>query len=256
MNKQSQDLRDKRGQFLLGDCLDWLPTFPDKHFALAVTSPPYNIGKPYETGKRWSLDDYLIFVDKVIELLIPKISDKGSICWQVGNYIKNGEVFPLDIYTHNLFHSRGMKLRNRIIWKFNFGHNASLRFSGRYETVLWYSKTDDYVFNLDAVRVPQLYPGKRHSASKGKLAGRPSGNPKGKNPADFWEFSPKEAFEYNPIWDIPNVKSNHLEHTPHPCQFPIELAERCILALSKKGQRILDPFVHIAGGQLELSQGI
>jgi adenine-specific DNA-methyltransferase len=242
MNKPSLKLRIKRSQFLLGDALEWLAALPDSHFALAVTSPPYNIGKAYEVGKGWTLDDYLEFIESVVALLIPKIASTGSICWQVGNYINNGEVFPLDIYTHNLFRSRGMKLRNRIIWRFNFGHNANVRFSGRYETILWYSKSDKYVFNLDPVRIPQLYPGKRHAANKGRLAGLPSGNPKGKNPADFWEFSGENEFKNYPVWDIPNVKANHPEHTFHPCQFPVELAERCVLALSKKGQRIIDPF--------------
>jgi adenine-specific DNA-methyltransferase len=242
MNKPSLKLRIKRSQFLLGDALQWLAALPDKHFALAITSPPYNIGKAYEIGNRWTLEEYLKFLERVIALLIPKIADTGSICWQVGNYINNGEVFPLDIYTHDLFRSRGMKLRNRIIWRFNFGHNANVRFSGRYETVLWYSKSDKYVFNLDPVRIPQLYPGKRHASTKGRLAGLPSGNPKGKNPADFWEFSGESEFKNNPIWDIPNVKANHPEYTFHPCQFPVELAERCVLALSKKGQRVIDPF--------------
>jgi|SRR5580693_2423263 adenine-specific DNA-methyltransferase len=242
MNKPIPKLKIERSQLLLGDALDWLAALPDKHFALAVTSPPYNIGKPYETDNRWSLEEYLAFVEKVVDRLIPKITDTGGICWQVGNYVKSGEVFPLDIYTHNLFHSRGMKLRNRIIWRFNFGHNANNRFSGRYETLLWFSKTDKYTFNLDPVRIPQLYPGKRHASTKGSLAGLPSGNPKGKNPADFWEFSSEQEFLNNPIWDVPNVKANHPEHTFHPCQFPIELAERCILALTKKRQRVIDPF--------------
>jgi adenine-specific DNA-methyltransferase len=243
MNTPIPQLRIETSQFLLGDALDWLEALPDKHFALAVTSPPYNIGKPYEVHRRWSLEQYLISVEEIIARLVPKISGSGSICWQVGNYVKDGEVFPLDIYTYSLFHSRGMKLRNRIIWRFNFGHNANSRFSGRYETVLWFSKSDKYTFNLDAVRVPQLYPGKRHSATKATLAGKPSGNPKGKNPADFWEFSPENAFIDEPVWDVPNVKANHPEHTFHPCQFPIERAERCVLSLSKKGQRVIDPFV-------------
>lgn len=242
MNKPALKLKIKRSQLLFGDAVEWLTALPNKHFALAVTSPPYNIGKPYEVGKRWTLERYLEFVEEVVEKLIPKITDTGSICWQVGNYVNKGEVFPLDIYTHDLFRSRGMKLRNRIIWRFNFGHNANTRFSGRYETVLWYTKSDQYTFNLDPVRIPQLYPGKRHASTKGSRAGLPSGNPKGKNPADFWEFSSAEEFENNPIWDVPNVKANHPEHTFHPCQFPVELAERCVLAFTKRGQRVIDPF--------------
>ncbi|WP_262692482.1 DNA-methyltransferase [Kordiimonas aestuarii] len=220
-----------------------LETYPDDHFDLVITSPPYNIGKEYEREERLSLDDYLEWLDGIIEKLVKKLKNTGSICWQVGNYIDAGEVFPLDIFFYQLFKKRGLKLRNRIIWRFNFGLNATNRFSGRYETLLWFSKSDEYTFNLDPVRVPQLYPGKRHSDKKGDKAGKPSGNPLGKNPSDYWEFSGEKAFKDDPVWDIPNVKSLHPEKTIHPCQFPIELAERCILAFSNAGDVVLDPFV-------------
>jgi DNA modification methylase len=108
---------------------------------------------------------------------------------------------------------------------------------------MWFTKSDKYVFNLDPVRIPQLYPGKRHASSKGERAGKPSGNPRGKNPADYWEFSAERHFKEEPVWDLPNVKAKHPEKTSHPCQFPVELAERCILALTNKGDSVLDPFV-------------
>ena len=44
------------------------------------------------------------------------------------------------------------------------------------------------------------------------------------------------------FWDIPNVKANHAEKTLHPCSFPIELVERCVLAYSNEGDVVLDPF--------------
>jgi adenine-specific DNA-methyltransferase len=233
----------KAAQLLHGDVLEWLATLPKKRFSLIVSSPPYNIGKIYERGEELSLEDYVYWQTKVARRLVECLKDDGSICWQVGNYIKDGEVFPLDIYFFEIFTRLGMRLRNRIIWRFNFGHHADRRFSGRYETLLWFTKSDEYKFNLDAVRVPQLYPGKRHAKSKAGKAGLPSGNPNGKNPSDFWEFSADKDFEQNPVWDIPNVKANHPEKTEHPCQFPIELAERCILAFTRKGDAILDPFV-------------
>lgn len=226
-----------------GDSLKVLDKIPDESLQLIVTSPPYNIGKEYERDQRRSLEEYVEWLRPIIRKMCKKISDDGSICWQVGNYVNKGEVFPLDFYFYQIFLDEGFKLRNRIIWHFNFGLHASARFSGRYETILWFTKSDNYVFNLDAIRVPQLYPGKRHSSKKGELAGVPSGNPLGKNPSDFWEFSSVEAFENDLTWDIPNVKSNHPEKTLHPCQFPTELAERCILAFTKKGDVVLDPFV-------------
>ena len=120
-------------------------------------------------------------------------------------------------------------MRNRIIWHFEHGLHCKKRFSGRYETIMWFTKTDDYIFNLDPVRVPQKYPGKKHF--KGPRAGQYSSNPLGKNPGDFWI--------------IPNVKSNHVEKTVHPCQFPVELIERLVLSLTDKNDWVFDPFLGV-----------
>lgn len=230
-------------KIICADSLKALDKIEDDSVQLVVTSPPYNIGKEYEKDQRLSLQEYLDWLGPIVDKLCLKVNEKGSVCWQVGNYVKDGEVFPLDLYFYEMFRKNGLKLRNRIIWHFNFGLHASQRFSGRYETLLWFTKSDEYIFNLDPVRVPQLYPGKRHSAKKGERAGKLSGNPLGKNPSDFWEFSGERFFEKNPIWELPNVKSNHPEKTQHPCQFPSELVERCILAFSNKGDLVLDPFV-------------
>lgn len=228
---------------LLGEAKEQLASLSDESFKLIITSPPYNIEKEYERNEFENIDQYLKSMEEIIDLLTQKVCMDGSICWQVGNYLKDGEIIPLDVLCYNFFKQRGMKLRNRIIWRFNFGLHSSRRFSGRYETLLWFTKSDNYTFNLDPVRIPQIYPGKRHSTSKGSLAGLPSGNPKGKNPSDYWEFNPSSSFGDLSVWDIPNVKSNHPEKTIHPCQFPVELVERCVLALTNKGDAILDPFV-------------
>lgn len=233
----------RKSKIICGDSYTALDKVDDGSVQLVVTSPPYNIGKEYEKDQRLSLEEYLEWLEPIIDKICTKVSNTGSICWQVGNYVKDGEVFPLDLYFYKMFQKNNFKLRNRIIWHFNFGLHASNRFSGRYETLLWFSRSNDYIFNLDSVRVPQLYPGKRHSSSKGVKKGELSGNPLGKNPSDFWEFSGEKFFENNPIWELPNVKANHPEKTQHPCQFPSELVERCILAFSNERDLILDPFV-------------
>jgi DNA modification methylase len=228
---------------LEGDALNELDSIDDGSCKLVVTSPPYNIGKEYERDQRLSLAEYVRWLDKIIAKLCQKISEDGHICWQSGNFVENGEVFPLDTFFYRMFKRRGLKLRNRIIWHFNFGLNAQTRFSGRYETLLWFTKSDQYTFNLDPVRERQLYPGKRHSSKKGEKAGQPSGNPKGKNPSDFWTLRPDEELRERGIWEFPNVKANHPEKTIHPCQFPSELVERCVLALTNEGDLVLDPFI-------------
>jgi adenine-specific DNA-methyltransferase len=230
-------------KFLQGDSLEVLDQVEDGSCRLVITSPPYNIGKEYERDRRRSLQEYIEWLDPIVEKAIRKVTFDGHLCWQVGNYVNDGEVFPLDYFFYQMIIKRGFHLRNRIIWHYNFGLHANKRFSGRYETLLWFSRSNEYFFELESVRVPQLYPGKRHSKARGEKAGLPSGNPKGKNPTDFWTFDPKTEFLDKPVWDIPNVKANHPEKTYHPCQFPSELVERCVLSMTEAGDTILDPFV-------------
>ena len=219
-----------------GDAFSFARRLPSEIAELIITSPPYNIGKKYEN--RTSIQRYLATQEKTIDELVRVLAPQGSICWEVGNYVEKGEVFPLDVFYYDLFKKRGLQLRNRIIWHFGHGLHASLRFSGRYETLLWFTKSDKYTFNLDPVRVPAKYPGKRHF--KGPNRGKPSGNPLGKNPSDIWEIVAQD-WEHE-LWDIPNVKANHPEKTIHPCQFPVELVERCVLAFTHEGDRVLDPY--------------
>ncbi|MEK7727109.1 MAG: site-specific DNA-methyltransferase [candidate division KSB1 bacterium] len=210
-----------------GDCLNLLKQIPDGSLQLIVTSPPYNIGKEYE--QRSTLESYIAQQTDVIEECVRALSERGSICWQVGNFIDNGAIIPLDVALFPAFQKLGLKMRNRIIWHFEHGLHCKKRFSGRYETIMWFTKTDDYVFNLDAVRVPQKYPGKKYF--KGPKTGQYSGNPLGKNPGD--------------LWVIPNVKSNHIEKTIHPCQFPVELIERLVLSLTNEDDWVFDPFLGV-----------
>jgi adenine-specific DNA-methyltransferase len=219
-----------------GDTIEFLKTLQSDTAKLIITSPPYNIGKKYE--KKTDIKSYLEIQEKVIMQLVRVLRQDGSICWQVGNFVEKSEIFPLDIFFYEIFKKLGCKLRNRIIWHFNHGLHASKRFSGRYETILWFTKSDAYTFNLDSVRVPSKYPGKRHY--KGEKQGLPSGNPLGKNPSDIWQFVAQEWEKE--LWDIPNVKANHPEKTIHPCQYPIELIERCVLALTNKDDWVLDPY--------------
>lgn len=233
-----------------GDTYEFLRSLPDRFAKLIITSPPYNIGKAYEV--RVEIQDYLQQQRRVIGELIRLLDNRGSICWQVGNYIENGEVFPLDIFYYNIFKDHGLKLRNRIIWRYNHGLHTSKRFSGRYETILWFTKGDEYVFNLDDIRIPSKYPGKRYH--KGPNKGKPSGNPLGKNPSDLWEFIARQWEEE--VWEIPQVKAAHPEKTIHPAQYPIELVERCVLALTEEKDWVLDPYSGVGSSLIAaLKQG-
>ena len=209
------------------DNLSFMSKLPNGSMKLIVTSPPYNIGKTYE--RRSSLQRYVEAQEATISECVRLLHPHGSICWQVGNHVQNGEIFPLDMILYPAFQRHGLKLRNRIVWHFEHGLHCSKRLSGRHETILWFTKGNDYTFHLDPIRVPSKYPGKKFF--KGPRRGQLSGNPLGKNPGDVWIF--------------PNVKNNHVEKTIHPCQFPVELVERLVLALTNSGDNLLDPYMGV-----------
>jgi adenine-specific DNA-methyltransferase len=210
-----------------GDCLELLKQLPEGSVDLIVTSPPYCIGKSYE--KTISVADFEAVHKVVLPEAVRVLRPGGSLCWQVGLHVSQQVVYPLEYKVFELASAlKNLVLRNRIIWTFGHGLHTTTRFSGRHESVLWFTKSGaQYSFNLDQVRVPQKYPGKRHY--KGPKRGQLSGDPLGKNPGD--------------VWEIPNVKANHREKSEHPCQFPVALAGRLVRALSPSGGIVLDPFM-------------
>ena len=214
-----------------GDCKDLLHNMPDESVDLIITSPPYCIGKAYEDPHN-DIQAFRLQHEEIFNELYRVLKTGGSICWQVGYHITDSCVVPLDYIVYDLFTSLSealdnpLILRNRIIWTFGHGLNSTKRFSGRHEVILWFTKGEQKAFNLDDVRVPQKYPGKK--SYRGENKGKLSGNPLGKNPSD--------------VWDIPNVNANHIEKTKHPCQFPVALPERLIKALTSPGDLVLDPY--------------
>jgi adenine-specific DNA-methyltransferase len=212
-----------------GDCRKLLADLPGESVSLIVSSPPYFMGKEYDLSKRH--EDFEKEHQELVPLLSRILRPGGSLCWQIGIHATNGAIVPLDYLAYAAFSKdNSLVLRNRIVWHFEHGVHARKRFSGRHETILWFTKGDDYTFNLDAVRVPQKYPGKRHY--KGPRKGEISGHPSGKNPGDMWA--------------IPNVKSKHREKTAHPCQFPVAIPQRLIRALTNTGDLVLDPFAGVS----------
>jgi len=208
-----------------GDCLELLRSLPAESVDLVVSSPPYNIGKAYEAKRE--LQTYLDEQKAVLRECHRVLKPNGSIFWQVGSFTHKGTLVPLDVKLFPILEELGMLPRNRIIWVRQHGLHASKKFSGRHETILWFTKGDEFYFDLDAVRVPQKWQNKK--SHRGDKKGELSCNPDGKNPGDVWVFQ--------------NVKHNHEEQTIHPAQFPEGLIARIVLATTQKGGVVLDPYM-------------
>ena len=215
-----------------GDCLHLLQQIKSNTVDLIITSPPYCMGKAYEDAKN-DINTFKNIHIRIFDDIYRIVKPGGSICWQIGYHVVDNSIVPLDYIIYQLFTELSnekeypMILRNRIIWTFGHGLNSSFRFSGRHEMILWFTKGNKYRFDLDQVRVPQKYPGKRYY--RGPHKGELSGNPLGKNPSD--------------VWEIPNVKANHIEKTIHPCQYPVAVPQRLIRALTASDGLICDPFM-------------
>ncbi|MBD2300733.1 site-specific DNA-methyltransferase [Nostoc sp. FACHB-87] len=223
-------MKDKRqklpiNQIILGDCITLLKEIPDECIDLVISSPPYNLGKEYEA--RQALDIYLESQKNVLQECSRVLKKTGSLFWQVGAFADKGTIIPLDIRLFPILESCGLLPRNRIIWARQHGLHAQKKFSCRHETILWFTKSNEYIFNLDAIRVPQKYQNKKHY--RGNRKGELSCNPDGKNPGDIWLFR--------------NVKHNHEEQTIHPCQFPEDLVSRIVLATTNAGDLVFDPYM-------------
>ncbi|WP_211339499.1 DNA-methyltransferase [Nocardia mexicana] len=211
----------------LGDCLKWLKTLPDEAVDCIVSSPPYNIGKSYET--RRELEHYLTEQREVLFQCARVLKKTGSIFWQVGSYSNKGQLIPLDIKFFPILESLDLQPRNRIMWVRQHGLHARNKFSARHESILWFTKSDDYKFSLEEIRVPQKYQNKK--SWRGENKGELTCNPLGKNPGDIWSFQ--------------NVKHNHEEQTIHPAQFPEDMVSRMILATTQPGDVVMDPYMGV-----------
>lgn len=209
----------------LGDCFDLLHSLPEGSVDLVVSSPPYNLGKEYED--RRELMAYIEHQREVLTECARVLSPSGSIFWQVGAYSNKGALIPLDVRFFPILEDLGLIPRNRVVWVRQHGLHARRKFSARHEAILWFTKTDDYTFDLDPIRVPQKYQNKK--SWKGDNKGELTCNPDGKNPGDIWVFR--------------NVKHNHEEQTIHPCSFPEDLIARIVLATTKPGDVVLDPYM-------------
>jgi adenine-specific DNA-methyltransferase len=215
-------------QIYEGECLTLLRSLPDACVDLIVSSPPYNLGKSYEAKR--ALEVYLAEQTQVLKECDRILKSTGSIFWQVGSFSDRGMLIPLDIRFFPILESFGLIPRNRVAWARQHGLHGRRKLSCRYETILWFTKTDDYTFNLDAIRVPQKWQNKRHY--RGNRRGELSCHPDGKNPGDIWLFR--------------NVKHNHEEQTIHPCQFPEDLIARIVLSTTMPGGVVFDPFMGTA----------
>ena len=172
--KKKYSTKDVENKIICGETLNVLKMLPDKSVQTIITSPSYFLKKEYE-NKNEIFDNYLENHRKIIKESKRVLKDNGAIFWNVAQTVHDNEILPLGAIFYDIFKKLNFFLKNWIIWKFEGGECPRNRLFGRYENVLWLVKRkDNFIFNIDDVRVPTKW-------LKDKRVRKD-----GKNPEDFW----------------------------------------------------------------------
>ena len=220
--QSAQDLQDK---IVWQDTMRALNCIPDNFADLMIVDPPYNLTKNFgkSTFKQMDFSEYKNWLDKwlskVVRILKPNASLYICSDWQ------SSIVIPLVA-------GKYFKLRNRISWERDKGRAAADNWKNCLEDIWYYTKSDEYIFNLEAVKMQRTV-----------LA--PYRDNKG-TPQDWQEENGKKIRFTAPsnIWtDITIPFWSMAENTEHPTQKPEKLIAKLILASSNEGDMVFDPFV-------------
>lgn len=224
-----RDMADPRralelsGRIILGDAFNVLPVLPAAGFDLLFADPPYNLNKSFgkEKFKQTSGDSYEEWLDSWLRLCVPLLRKTASV-YICGDWRSGAAIASVG--------SRYFKLRNRITWEREKGRGASRNWKNTAEDIWFFTVSDDYTFNLDAVKqrrrviAPYTENGKPKDWQK-----TAEGDFRDTHPSNIWTDITV------PFWSMP-------ENTGHPTQKPEKLLAKIILASTNPGDRILDPF--------------
>lgn len=210
------------------DCFDFLQNVKDKSIDLAVIDPPYNMHKA-----RWdtfsSQKDFFDFTFRWIDALVPKLKYNGSL------YIFNTPYNSAFILFHLV--EKGLIFQNWLTWDKRDGlGGAKHKYSNGQETILFFTKNNNHVFNYDDIRLPYESTDRiAHAKGKGILKNgkRWFPNPNGRLCGEVWHITSERH---------KNKVNGKTPKLPHLTPKPLELIERIIKASSKKGDLVLDCF--------------
>jgi len=209
---------------ICGDSFSLLGDLPERSFDLLVADPPYNLTKKFgsESFKRSALEDYERWLESWLRLCVPLLKDTASvyICgdWRSSAAIQNAG-------------SRHFKLRNRITWEREKGRGARSNWKNAAEDIWFFTVSDEYIFNLDAVKQRRrvIAPYRESSGKPKDWNETDDGNFRDTHPSNIWTDISV------PFWSMP-------ENTDHPTQKPEKLLAKIILASTNENDLILDPF--------------
>ncbi|MBS4931807.1 MAG: site-specific DNA-methyltransferase [Clostridiales bacterium] len=213
---------ETKHDIVISDILDCLKNIPDESVQLIIADPPYNI----DIADWDRYDDYIEWASQWIHEAYRVLKKTGNIVIFGGFQFENAQRADLLELVHYIRSCTEFKLVNVIIWYYKSGISARRFFSNRHEEIMWFTKSNKYIFNLDDVRIKyaqetlELYKRDKRLKLENLL--------KGKNPTNVWEIS--------------RLNSNSKERVGHPTQKPQQIIERIVKSMSNKQDTVLDMF--------------
>lgn len=204
------------------DCCDFLKSLPDESVQLICIDPPYNL----EVAEWDSYTNYIDWASNWIKESYRVLSKNGSMVIFGGIQFRESKSGDLIDIIQYMRHNTKFKLINTIIWYYKNGMSAHRYFANRHEEAIWLTKSNDYYFDLDSVRIPYSDEDLKLALKDKRL--NPENTIKGKNPTN--------------VWQIGRLNGNSKERVGHPTQKPIAIIERFVKALSYPGSIVLDFF--------------
>ena len=253
MNKQGILLN----KVMLGDIRDKASELADSSVQTIITSPPYFGHRKYtgednselEIGREENLNKYIENLMGCFDAIKPKLKDSGTLWLNLGDTYRKKELLGVPWRVAFALKDHGWVLRSDIIWKKPNAMPSSVksRPTTDHEYVFLFSKNGDYYYDADAIREPHVTFTERSKMRGGRNhLGKKNGTPeKGKNSGNQnlhdgrWDqaFHPKGRNKRT-VWEIPLGKFRDA----HFAVYPDKLVETCLLAGTKEGDLVLDPF--------------
>lgn len=255
MSKRKIDSFENR--FIVGDCEEILKDLPSKSIDLVFTSPPYANQRNYGTEESSiSPDDYIKWFAPKARQIKRVLKDNGSFVLNISDKIVDGfqhlYVFELVVF---LCKKIGFHLVRDYIW-YNpatppnvFSRGGYGRTKKSHEYCFWFSKTNEWTFNLDPIRKPYSKDMQKYLMGKGKGDRSQNTRPSTHNFNCEKVWTDNGGSDPGTVIELGNTSSNDIffklckeKGIAHPARFPEKLAEFFILSGTKEGDIVLDPF--------------
>lgn len=210
---------------VLGDCLEVASRLPRETVDLLVLDPPYNLNKRFgdTTFARRAVDEYTAWLGKVLDAFLPTLKPTATV-YVCGDWYSSSSIFAAA--------EPRLIVRNRITWEREKGRGAKTNWKNSSEDIWFCTVSDDYTFNVDAVKLRRrvIAPYRDQDGAPKDWSETEDGKFRDTHPSNLWTDITI------PFWSMP-------ENTDHPTQKSEKLLSKLILASTKPGDLVLDPFL-------------